>query len=62
MTTPFCLYKSSLKLKCEAGKKMLTHRFGDDLLPCFAVGFNNPNYFSRVFVKEFGVVPSGVRE
>ncbi|MEZ4991501.1 MAG: helix-turn-helix domain-containing protein [Saprospiraceae bacterium] len=25
----------------------------------YSVGFNNPNYFSRVFKKEFGVAPGG---
>ncbi|MEZ4963432.1 MAG: AraC family transcriptional regulator [Saprospiraceae bacterium] len=28
----------------------------------YNVGFNNPKYFSRVFVEEFGVAPSEVRK
>lgn len=28
----------------------------------FEVGFNDPKYFSRVFVEEFGKPPSAVRE
>ena len=29
---------------------------------CFAVGYNDPNYFSRIFRKHYGITPSEFRE
>ena len=49
-------------LRLEKAKTLLETTELNVTEVCFAVGFNSPNYFSRVFQEEFGVAPSGVRK
>ena len=49
------------KKRMEAANKLLMTTDMNISEIAYEVGFNDPNYFSRVFKKEFGKAPGGVR-
>jgi len=49
-------------LRLEKAKQLLETTNMNVSEVCFHVGFNSPNYFSRVFQEAFGVAPSEVRK
>lgn len=48
-------------IRLEKAKELLETTEMNVSEVCFAVGFNSPNYFSKVFQEEFGVAPRAVR-
>lgn len=47
-------------MRLEKAKELLQTTHFNVSEVCFEVGFNNPNYFSRIFKEEFGVSPNSV--
>ncbi len=49
-------------MRLEKAKELLetTHLNVSEI--CFEVGFNHPGYFSRLFLEEFGMSPSSLRQ
>ncbi len=56
----FKQYLNSIRLK-EAHRLLLTEKFQISQI-LFAVGFNSPSHFNRLFIKEFGLSPTELRK